>query len=56
MATYYAQNYAGIICLGLLGKQVLSTHNNHLYYHSKIFIPTAEFNELSSAAYKNGIL
>ena len=29
--------------------------NNHLYYHNKIFITTADFNGLSSAAYENGI-
>ena len=34
----------------------LSYLNNHLYYHNKIFITTAEFNGLSSVAYRNGIL
>ena len=30
--------------------------NNYLYYCNIIFITTAEFNGLSSAAYKNGIV
>ena len=35
---------------------VLSLLYNHLYYHNKSFITTAEFNGLSSAAYGIGIL
>ena len=31
-------------------------YHKYLYYHNKIFITTAEFNELSSAVYRNGIL
>ena len=31
-------------------------HNLTIYYCSKIFITTAEFNMLSSAAYGNGIV
>ena len=30
--------------------------NGYLYYHNKIFITTAKFNGLSSAAYGNGLL
>ena len=30
--------------------------NNYLYYHNKILITTGEFNGLSSALYRNGIL
>ena len=31
-------------------------YHKFLYYHNKIFITTAEFNGLSSAVYRNGIL
>ena len=33
----------------------VSQLNNYLYYWTKIFITTVEFNGLSSAAYGNGI-
>ena len=34
----------------------LSQLNNYLYYRNKIFIATAKFNGLTSAAYRNGML